>query len=193
MHLHEGVGPDRALGRRRFVLHLHHVGIDLERVAVGHGQLGPGREVRAGEDGLADAEVVEAGWHLADTLRLSANYAYLHATQPTAAGQVEEIRRPRHSGSVSIDGTADRLTYGVSLAYVGTHTDTNFNVFPFQTVHLSAYWLAGARVSYEVRHNLELFVRGSNLLNQHYQDVLDYHTAGRAIFAGIRFASPVSR
>ena len=35
------------------------------------------------------------GWHLADKLRLSANYAYLQATQPDESGltQVHELRR----------------------------------------------------------------------------------------------------
>jgi vitamin B12 transporter len=123
-------------------------------------------------------------------LRLSANYAYLHATQPDGVGgQVEEIRRPKHSGSISIDGSARRFTYGASLAYVGTHTDTNFNSFPFETVHLASYWLAGARIAYAVRPGIEVFARGSNLLNQHYEDVFGYHTEGRALFAGIRLSS----
>lgn len=134
---------------------------------------------------------VEAGWRLAHNLRLAANYAYLHATQPDDSGvQVEEIRRPRHSGSISIDGLAHRLTYGASLAYVGTQTDTNFNTFPFETVHLASYWLAAARVGYAVRPGIEIFARGSNLLNRHYQDVFGYHTEGRGLFAGVRLFNP---
>ena len=138
---------------------------------------------------------VEAGWRLADKLKLSANYAYLHATQPDGSGsQIEEIRRPRHSGSVSIDGSVRRLTYGASLAFVGRHTDTNFNAFPFQTVTLRSYWLANARVGYSIRPGLELFARGSNLLDQHYQDVFGYRTEGRAMFAGISVSSsPTAR
>ena len=133
---------------------------------------------------------VEAGWRLGNNFRLSANYAFLHATQPDGlGGQVEEIRRPKHSGSVSIDGSAHRFTYGASLAYVGTHTDTNFNTFPFQTVHLASYWLAGARIGYAVRPGIEVFARGANLLNQHYEDVFGYRTEGRALFAGIRLSS----
>ena len=133
---------------------------------------------------------VEAGWRLGGNLRVSANYAYLRATQPDGSGgQVEEIRRPKHSGSIALDGSGHRLTYGASLAYVGTHTDTNFNVFPFQTVTLRSYWLADARVAYALRPGIEIFARGSNLLNQHYQDVFGYHTEGRSVFAGIRLSS----
>jgi vitamin B12 transporter len=136
---------------------------------------------------------VEAAWRPLDALRLSANYAYLHATQPTdGGGQVEEIRRPRHSGSVWIDGSVHRITYGASLAYVGTHADTDFNSFPFRNVQLHSYWLAGGRIGFSVRPGLELFARGSNLLNQHYEDVLGYHTEGRAVFAGFRLASALA-
>jgi outer membrane cobalamin receptor len=39
-----------------------------------------------------------------------------------------------------------------------------------------------------VRPGIELFARGSNLLNQSYQDVFGYRTEGRALFAGIRLA-----
>jgi vitamin B12 transporter len=129
----------------------------------------------------------EAGWHLGDKLRLSANYAFLSATQPDEAGltQVHELRRPRHSGWVTVDGTAGRLTYGASLAYVGRHLDQR-DTFPFARVTLGSYWLANARVAYAVRPGVELFVRGTNLLGQRYEDVFGYRTEGRAGYLGVR-------
>jgi vitamin B12 transporter len=128
-------------------------------------------------------------WKIADGLRLSANYAYLKATQPDAVTgqQVTEARRPKHSGSVAIDGSAGRISYGGSLAYVGQHLD-NRDTFPFDRVTLGSYWLADARVAYAVRRGIELFVRGSNLLDQHYQDVFSYRTEGRAAYVGVRLS-----
>jgi len=132
----------------------------------------------------------ELSWSAGEQLRLSANYAFLHATEPGAipSDQLREVRRPKHSGSVAADGRVGRLTYGASLAYVGARADTNFDVFPAQAVRLKSYWLAGARLSYPVRRGIEIFARGSNLLNQTYQDVFGYRTEGRAIFAGIRLS-----
>ncbi len=129
----------------------------------------------------------ELAWSLGEKLRLSANYAYLDATEPgaTAAAQLREIRRPKHSGSIALDGASGRLTYGASLAYVGARTDTEFDVFPAQAVRLNAYLLAGARIAYAVRPGLEIFARGSNLLDERYQDVVGYRTEGRAIFIGL--------
>jgi vitamin B12 transporter len=138
---------------------------------------------------------VELGWSLADWLRLSANYAYLHATQPDSAetGQVREVRRPKNSGSIALDGVSGRLTYGASVAYVGARSDTNFDVFPAAPVTLHAYWLANGRLAYAIRPGLEVFFRGANLLNQRYEDVFGYRTEGRAGYVGFRISSSAGR
>ncbi len=128
-------------------------------------------------------------WKLAPGLRLSANYAYLDATEPDPAtgGQRIEARRPKHSGSVALDGSQGRFTYGASLAFVGDHID-NRDTYPFARVTLGSYWLADARLAYAVRPGIEIFVRGSNLLNQHYEDVFSYRTEGRAAYVGLRLS-----
>jgi len=131
----------------------------------------------------------ELAWKLTGTLRISANYAYLHATEPTSTGiQVKEARRPRHSGSVAIDGSHGKLNVGASLAYVGDRADTSFDVFPAQRVNLGSYWLAGARLAYAIHPGIEIFGRMSNALDHHYSDVLGYRTEPRAAYAGIRLS-----
>jgi vitamin B12 transporter len=131
----------------------------------------------------------EFGWEASPYLRLGANYAFVHATQPdTSSGlQVRERRRPKHSGSIEADGTKGRLSYGASITYAGTHIDT-LEVAPFGPVRVKSYWLAGARVAYAVTPGVELFVRGSNLFDANYQEVAGYDTEGRGVFAGIRLA-----
>lgn len=132
----------------------------------------------------------QASWQVGDKLRLSANYSFLHATEPDAATQhqVTELRRPKHSGSVAADGRAGRWSYGASVAYVGDHLDVSDN-FPFGVVRLHSYWLADARLAYAVRPNLQVYVRGSNLFESRYEDSAGYRTEGRGLFAGIRVAS----
>jgi vitamin B12 transporter len=131
----------------------------------------------------------EFAWQLADTLRLSANYSYLHATQPgdVPDEQLYELRRPKHSGSVALDGASGPWSYGASVAYVGAHLDREEN-YPYAVVRLDSYWLAGARVAYAVRPGAELFVRGSNLFDAQYADLAGYRTEGRGLFVGIRLA-----
>jgi len=130
------------------------------------------------------------GWQVGNNLRLSANYAYLKATQPDDATmtQVHELRRPKHSGSIAADGTAGKFTYGASIAYVGKHFDQR-DTFPFDRVSLSSYWLADGRIAYAVRPGIEVFGRVSNALNQHYEDVFGYRTEPRAAYAGIKVRS----
>jgi vitamin B12 transporter len=131
----------------------------------------------------------EIGWKLGDRLRVGATYANLDATEPdTASGaQVREHRRPRHSGSLTIDGASGRFTYGGSIAYVGRHFDSR-DTFPFDAVALSSYWLADARVGYSIRPGIEIYTRVANALNQKYQDVFSYRTEPRAVYAGVRFS-----
>jgi vitamin B12 transporter len=128
-----------------------------------------------------------AGWRIGERLRLSANYAYLDATQPDDATltEVHELRRPKHSGAISADGSLGRATYGASIAYVGTHFDQR-DTFPFDRVALGSYWLADARLAFSVRPGIELFARISNALGEHYEDVFGYRTEPRAVYAGLR-------
>ena len=131
----------------------------------------------------------ELAWRPSAALRLSANYAYLKATQPDAAtdSRLEELRRPKHSGSIAADGSVGRWSYGASLAYVGPHLDRE-EIFPFGVVRLESYWLAAARVAYDVSPTIQLHARGSNLLDTHYEDSVGYRTEGRGLFVGIRLA-----
>ena len=144
---------------------------------------------RAGASQRSGIEA-ELGWHLNDRLRLSAGYAYLHATQPgVAAGpQIREVRRPKHSGSVTLDGASGKFSYGASVAYTGARSDMDFDVFPARAVSLHAYWLADFRIAYRISRNVELFTRTANAFDTHYQDAFGYRTQGRSVYAGLRLA-----
>ena len=55
-----------------------------------------------------------------------------------------------------------------------------------ETVTLDDYWLVRIAGSYELKPGLELFGRVENLLDQNYQEVFGYDTAGVAAYAGVR-------
>ena len=131
----------------------------------------------------------EVDWQVADKLRLSANYAYLHATQPAGSSQATELRRPKNSGSIEVDGALGRISYGASVSYAGKHLDQR-DIAPFDLVRLSSYWLAGARVAYAVRPGIEVFARAANAFDSHYSDVSGYRTEGRSFYGGIRLSAP---
>jgi vitamin B12 transporter len=132
----------------------------------------------------------DLGWALSDALSLTATYAYLKASQPgTVAGQqVREVRRPKHSGSIGLEGVRQRLTYGASIAYTGERQDMDFDSFPARSVRLDPYWLASARIAYRLSPQVELFARMANAFDDRHQDVFGYRTEGRSIYAGLRLA-----
>lgn len=144
---------------------------------------------RAGTSHRSGIEA-ETGWHVADKLRLTANYAYLRASEPEGMGghQVPELRRPKHSGSIAADGAIGRWSYGTSISYVGMHLDRSDN-FPFDLVRLNSYWISSARIAYSIKPGVELYARGSNLFNAKYSDSVGYHTEGFGLYAGLRLAS----
>ena len=131
----------------------------------------------------------DVAWRPSPSVRLTATYAYLKATQPDAATDawLEELRRPKHSGSVAVDGASGRWSYGASLAYVGSHLDRE-EVLPFGIVRLDHYWLAAAKVAYALTPEVEVHLRGSNLFDARYEDSADYRTEGRGLFVGVRLA-----
>ncbi len=131
----------------------------------------------------------QVDWSLGEQLRVSANYAYLKASEPGDGGRLlREARRPKHSGSIAADGKIGRLTYGASLAYTGDRIDTDFESFPFRRVTLNSYWLAGARLAFDVTKGVQVFARAANAFDVRYQDALGYRMEGRSVYAGIRLA-----
>jgi len=132
----------------------------------------------------------EASWAASDALRLSATYAWLDASEPTApdGGQFKEQRRPRHSGSVAADGVAGRFSYGAAVAFTGARIDSDFSAFPAARVRLSPYWLAHARIAYRVAGPVEAHIRVANAFADRYEDVVGYRTEGRSVHAGVRIA-----
>lgn len=132
---------------------------------------------------------LEASYQPSDAMRLTVAYAWLDASEPdVGAGQVKETRRPKHSGSIAVDGVRGRLTYGAAIAYAGERSDTNFDVFPAAVVRLDPYWLASARIAYRLTDQLEAHVRVANAFDDRYQDVVGYRSEGRSVYAGLRFA-----
>ena len=131
----------------------------------------------------------ELAWQPVHSLRVAANYAYLKADQPSGAvnERLEELRRSKHSGSVTADGSTGRWSYGASIAYVGSHLDRE-EVFPFGVVRLDSYWLAAARAAYAVTPRVQLFARASNLFDARYEDSVGYRTEGRGLFVGLKLA-----
>jgi len=142
----------------------------------------------ANADGESRRQGIEASLdaRAADWLRVSAAYTYLDAEEGRVAGSARsrEVRRPKHSGSITATAELDRLTLAGSVAYVGKRRDTDFDTF--RDVTLDDYALITLSGRYELSDALELTARIENAGDADYEDVFGYATPGVAAYAGVR-------
>jgi len=131
---------------------------------------------------------VAASYRLLDNLTLGASYTYLRAREENGS---EEIRRAPHSGRLDVNYAFDggRGNVNVAAIYNGDMLDNAFDAATFAAskVVLDDYWLVNVAASYELSPGVALYGRLENALNQDYQQVFGYQTAGIAAYAGLRF------
>lgn len=131
-------------------------------------------------DSTREGIELEARWTLADTLYLTGSASFLDSDQDG----IEEIRRPDFLASATATWNAtDDLSLTVNADHTGSQLDTNFGTF--STVELDSYTLLGANIRYAVSDVVSVYLRGTNLSDETYQEVFGYATEGRAVFAGI--------
>ena len=147
-------------------------------------------ENRPGDSDRSGVEVT-AEWKVSNGLDISGSYTYTDAHEENAAGiEQRELRRPRHAGNLSLNYRSAEGRFDAALAadYGGSRIDTFFPPFPQAPtrVELDDHWLLDLTLQFHVSQNLSLFARGSNLLDDDYEQVFGYRTLGRTGFAGIR-------
>jgi len=148
-----------------------------------------GRSRRDGVELSADAA-------LSAQLELRASYTWLDATQPdrVTGGEIDEIRRPRHQVSASLDWTSadERGSLDLHLTHTGEREDDSFlpPFFAPARVTLDPYTLVGVAGRYRVNPQILLFARIENLFDDDYQDVFGFETEGLGAWLGVRFETP---
>jgi vitamin B12 transporter len=123
-----------------------------------------------------------AMYPISSTFRLLGNYTYNETKDP--AGE-HRLRRPRHLANIGFD--AQPITAVTVFANVRIVRDTQDQIFGVGRISLDDYSAIEASVSWAVNAQLDLYVRGENLLRDDYQEVNTYNVAKGAIYAGARF------
>lgn len=115
-----------------------------------------------------------------DHVQISGSASFLDSEQDG----IEEIRRPDVLASATASWTpSDDFTLTLNLDHNGKQLDTDFATF--QNVELDAFTLVGANARYHLSDSVALTLRGSNLLDEDYQELVGYASAGRGLFAGL--------
>ncbi len=119
------------------------------------------------------------------TIEAKFNLAYSDSRQPNASGvgaDIRGVRVPRWQTHITLDYTPnDKISLGASLHHARDTTDIG-------NIKLDDYYLLGVRVRYQLTPSFSIYARGENLLDDDYQVVNGYGTAGSSGTLGFRLA-----
>jgi vitamin B12 transporter len=133
-----------------------------------------------------------------DGLAIGASYTFLDTEviddggNPSAVFEKGKdlLRRPSHTASGWIDWRWGALRTFVKGLYVGEREDVDWRMA--ERVELDDYFVLDAAVSYQVPapapvKDMEVFVKGSNLLDEDYEEVFGFTAPGASFMAGLSF------
>lgn len=125
---------------------------------------------------------VEGGWQILDTVHLYGNFTAMNAVDRTTGDEL--ARRPRLMANGRVVWTPDaRWSFGVSAGFTGKRFDDTF-----ESVPLGAFTLVNAFASYAFSDHMQVYFRGENLLDQHYETAAGYRELPLTLTAGFRFS-----
>lgn len=129
---------------------------------------------------------LELSYQATDSFRLAGHYSYVDSTQDDSNGEAHnEIRRPRHSGSLSAIYQFSKGEMEVTATHTGEQEDTVFT-FPAQTVTLSGFTLVNLAGHYNLNEKVALTLRLENLLDEDYEQIYSYASPGIGGYLGLR-------
>ena len=136
--------------------------------------------------------------HRFSALSLRANYTLLH-TRVTDAGVGDDplfvqgsrlVRRPKHSGAVSLAYTRPSWSATATASYVGKRDDLDYTNYPSARVVLAPYTRIDVSAERALtRNDFRATVKIENLADASYQDAYNFPSRGRVIFLGVRYAN----
>lgn len=143
-------------------------------------------------DGKSKRQGVEmsATVDLQNGFTATATYTYVDATDQQEAGgpRLQEVRRPRHAGSLAAAYVfhEDRARIFGEVVFNGKMQDNAYVPTLPPRVTLDAYTLVNVGGSYKLNDHLEAYGRVENLFDEEYEEVFGYNAPGRTAFVGMR-------
>ncbi len=136
------------------------------------------------ETGASKSRGVEisGAFHITPVLKFSGNYTYNDTQTPD--GQ-QRIRRPRNIVNLALDYqfANDRAH---AIIHYRLSNDAEDEIFGAGRVELDDYSLVGFNLSYEISDFIQVYGRIENALDEEYEEVTGFNTAGASAFIGSR-------
>lgn len=124
-------------------------------------------------------------------LRVGGAYTFLDSkvirsisSSPIFAPGRDLYRRPRHSGSLQVSYSRERIGLALGGVFVGSRVDTDFNFPSIASNSGYAVWHASGEVRFARR--TAAFVTLDNIADGDYMEPFGYPALGRTVRAGIR-------
>lgn len=102
------------------------------------------------------------------------------------------VRRPKHSGSLSIDHIWDRLRTNLTATFVGDRPDLDFRTFPAPRVTVPGYTTVDVAVNYLLLKDrlhlreLTLFGKVKNLFDEGYEEIFGRSAPRTTFLLGLK-------
>jgi len=121
-------------------------------------------------------------------IRLNASYTLTNTIDKAPTDEnFSLIRRPKNSAALTFNyNFSNEANANFDIVYVGKRDDEDFSVYPYRIVQLSAYTLLNISAAYSILKNVQLYGRIENALNEKYEDVWGFGTAGRTGYIGLK-------
>ncbi|HSG08992.1 MAG TPA: TonB-dependent receptor [Longimicrobiales bacterium] len=101
---------------------------------------------------------------------------------------VRLLRRPAHTLNLRARLPVGVMTVAGDVRVVGRRDDRDFSVYPAERVALPRYVTVNVGMEAPLGSVFVLSLRGENLLNQRYEEVLGFRAPGRGVYVGARVA-----
>ena len=190
--LHWEIGARTSLLNEKVDLALTYFDATLENEINGFiFDFGTGGFTSGNVDGESERKGVEMELRYAQSEKfdLTATYTYLDATQPDFNGSdVTEVRRPEHTGSLTMNYRWSQAGLNFAISYTGTQEDDFFPPFPpyQERVQLKAFTLASLSGYYNVNQLVTVTARVENITDKDYEQVYGFTSPGIGGYLGFR-------
>ncbi len=142
---------------------------------------------KSGESNRRGAEL-GFSWQLGEQLAIDGSYSYIDSTEQTSDGDRDELRRPNHLASLTLDWQAsDSVQVNFNLQHSGSQIDQHFYGWESRYVELDAFTLLAINVNYAATDELTVYAKATNAGGVDYEEVFGYSTPSRQLAIGVRY------
>ena len=132
---------------------------------------------------------VETGLRLRLSKDTSCGLTWTYLDSVDESTELPLLRRARNKLSFDLSAAPlQGLRTSLWLIASGSRADTNYNTYPTQREQLGGYVTVNLSAEYAMTEQFKVFVRGENLLDAEYEEVLGYAVPGATVFGGVSFS-----